>query len=363
MIVTGVLAGIVVALLLSGAFILFKKERPLPVSRDGEGLRLRASPPTSPITKVSFEEALWAGGLEREIDDYSKKLMGFALGFDAANVVIQGVALSDGEMSITWSFTKEGVRKLHNKVAYIPLEHGSGHLLPILSESKTHKFIEQAKGTINHAGRFAEISATVVSIAHIISNADMVRQLGRVNHKLDLLLAGRMIDQKSELAMIYQNARECLSGTVTEDGRSKMRDWRGHLFRLRTVWRDEIEKTLESAPDPNSRKWNDSGTWFSKTRGQRTNEHLVGIGEKVRLSMLSLLVDLCLAHETETIDKFITVTVRDESKLWSDPVAKLNALSRKTRPGDGKKVQTLAGACQGYHDALCGLSYTRNDAK
>ena len=360
----GVSAGILLSLLALYVFYFYSTRNLPQVATDPQIAPLNASPPASPLTMISFQQALEVGGLEQEIEDYSKKLIGFSFGLDAANVAIQEVSLSDKEMRIAWGFTKKrGMKRFKSKKAIIQLESGSGRALPFLVVSETHKFIEQAKGALDISARIAEVSASVVAIAHVISNADLVRRMKTINRKIDVLARGRAIDQEAKLAKIYQGARERLQEGINEAYLMEMRSWRDDLFELRRVWRTEIEDKLRDAPDTRKSKFLRPSTWLEKKREQALKEHLIDVAHRIRLTRLSLLIDLCLAHETRTTDVFITVTVADESKLWSGAVDKLNSLADEMRTEEGDGVRALAGACQGYRDALYGLSYVRNETK
>jgi hypothetical protein len=69
--------------------------------------------------------------------------------------------------------------------AYIPLHGGSNSLLPMLADKETGQFLEIAKGKSLHLLKLAEVSALVVSAAHIIAGMDVVKRLDKVDRKLD----------------------------------------------------------------------------------------------------------------------------------------------------------------------------------
>lgn len=313
--------------------------------------------PISPFARVSFEQALNSSSLENELGSYGRSYIGYAFGLDTANVAIQGLALSSERLQIVYEFSQQGTHLVKTGNAVIPLEKGSGGMLPMLSDAKTHEFLEQAKGHVVHIdrARLAEISSIVVSIAHIVSNADLVKRLERTERKLDRLLIGRSIDQTAELGSIYSMVRERSSRDMIGESNLST-EWRRKLQVLRRTWSGEIESQTKIAPDPSKAKWYALGTWTAEWRDNTVAKHLAGIAEKVRLCRVALLVDLYLAFETGATEGFVKTTVKDEFEAWTAVTQNLKLLANAATTDRGEYTRILSQVCQAYEEVLRGMS-------
>jgi hypothetical protein len=316
-------------------------------------------PPPSPLLEVTFDQALHSAGLTDALLEYQKKRFAYELGLDPANIVVQGISMGENRDSITvaYEFSKRGMRLFRSGKAVIPLHKETGYLLPELSDKKTGQLIELAKGRQIHPSNFAQVSSIIVSTAHVISSMDIVKRMEKLDRKLDALLQGREFDQKAELEMIYQMARERLAGKVTEADHQEMLQWRGELYKLRSVWRQEFQALVAGAPDPEEWRVFSPPTWKQNWREEDTRSHMVEGAKKLRLTKLAFAVDLCLAHETRSINKFVTLTAADEQALWAPLVEDLNTLAGKMETKHSLDVKALADAVRGYRDSLKAMSF------
>jgi hypothetical protein len=308
--------------------------------------------------EVTFDQALHSARLNDALHEYQKKRFAYELGLDPANIVVQGISMGENRKTITvaYEFSKGGTRMYRSGKAVIPLHKETGYLLPELSDKETGKLIELAKGRRIDPSKFAQVSLIVVSTAHVISGMDVVKRMEKLDRKLDVLLEGREFDQKAELEKIYQMARERLAGKVTEGDHQEMLRWRGELYELRSVWRQEFQALVANAPDPEEWKVFSLSTWTQNWREKDTRSHMVEGAKKLRLTKLAFAVDLCLAHETGSIDKFVTLTVGDEQVLWAPLVESLNTLAGKMETKHSLDVRALAGAVCGFRDTLKAMS-------
>jgi hypothetical protein len=318
-------------------------------------------PPTSPLVYVSFDRALQSADLTNEVPAFARKRVAYSLGLDPANVVIQGMSLSENGdgILVSYEFSKRGMRLWQSRKAFVPTRLGSDNLIPQLSDAQTGRFIEQAQGKRVFPSHFPQISSLVVSAAHVIAGMDMVERLERLDRKLDVLLQGREFDQKAELEEIYQMARERLSGTLIATDRQDMLRWRGDLYRLRSVWRQELEQLIADSPDPDRRKLFHPTTWKQNWREENTRDHMISGAKRLRLTKVAFAVDLYLAFETDSLDKFVTITMPDEQALWTPVVESIKALSAKMESEHAPDVKALAEAVCGYQDALKAITTDR----
>ncbi len=351
---------LVVAGLAVFAFYWVRTRRQQAITRQQGGEIAPTLPrPRSPLLNVSFDQALRSADLTDALGKYEKKRLGYELGLDPANIVIQAVSLTKNRNALTvvYEFSRRGMRLLKTGEAVIPLGRGNDSLLPMLSDRETGRFIELAKARRIDPSKLAQISSIVVSTAHVISGMDIVRRLETLDRKLDVLLQGREIDQRAELEAIYQMARERLSGPPQPFDIQDMLSWRQDLYRLRTTWREELHELVKSAPDPNDWKVLNWGTWRQKGRERRTQEHIMDGAKKIRLARVAFVVDLCLAYETGSLDRFVTRTAPDEEELWT-PVAKaFQALGAKMETEKGTDIKVLADAVLGYRDAIAAMNF------
>jgi hypothetical protein len=319
---------------------------------------LQSQPPKSPLTQVSFDQALGSSALTDAIGEYSRKRFAYDLGLDPGNIVIQGVSFAKGRESLTvsYEFSKRGMRLWKAGKAVIPLDKHTGYALPVLSDKKTGEFIELAKGRKLDLSKFAQLSSILVSTAHVISNMDIVNRLEQIDRKLDVLVQGREIDQRAKLERIYQMARERLAGELRLEDYEDMRRWRGELYELRAIWREELYNAVRSAPNPEG--WLQI-KWAQNRRGEKTREHLLPTVKTLLLTKVALVTDLCLAEATGTIDGFVLQTVADEEKMWARVKNDLLKLADQMTCdlGPGKDVRLLAEAASTYTNVLQGLSF------
>lgn len=69
----------------------------------------------------------------------------------------------------------------------------------------------------------AVISSAVVSVAHVISAADLAHRMKQMDTKLDLLIAYRRIDQEARLEGVFYAARELCACPISPDERRQLR--------------------------------------------------------------------------------------------------------------------------------------------
>jgi len=105
---------------------------------------LRTLPP-SPITRISFEEAMSSERFGSEIKQYCQESLNTVLGGDGLNILVQSVLLSGNQLTLAYKFSPSATKLFEAGQASIPLHRESGRLLPLMTDKSGH-FIEQAKG-------------------------------------------------------------------------------------------------------------------------------------------------------------------------------------------------------------------------
>lgn len=91
----------------------------------------------------------------------------------------------------------------------------------------------------------AAISSAVVSVAHVISAADLAHRMKQMETKLDLLIVHRRIDQEAKLERVFYAARELCAGPISPDERQRLWQLRQELRELRIVLRKEWQRELK----------------------------------------------------------------------------------------------------------------------
>lgn len=165
------------------------------------------------------------------------RLMGTGLA-QSGNILIQSVALNQNVLTVT--FSPEGTRLLGLGQLSV-MGNGSR---PILVDA-AGRTVEIARLTPNVIQRLAAISGVVVSVAHVISAADLAHRMKLMETKLDLLIAYRRIDQEAKLERVFYAARELCAGPISSDERQRLWQLRQELRELRIVLRKEWQRELE----------------------------------------------------------------------------------------------------------------------
>lgn len=156
----------------------------------------------------------------------------------SGNILVQSVALAQNALTVT--FSPEGTWLLG--LGQLSLM-GNGSR-PILVDA-AGRIVEHARLTSNVIQTVAAISSAVVSVAHVISAADLAHRMKQMEPKLDLLIAYRRIDQEAKLERVFYAARELCAGPISPDERQRLWQLRQELRELRIVLRKEWQRELE----------------------------------------------------------------------------------------------------------------------
>jgi hypothetical protein len=285
---------------------------------------LKASPqrmqvPDSPLLRVTFDEAFQSDLLGREIRDYGIKRIAWEFGLDPANIALNAVAFRQGALIL--QFSKLGQQLLKSGEAIIPIQRVSGKPLGVLQDADTGRFIEIAKGKTAGLINLCQVSAIVISTAHIISSADNLKRLKVIDSKLDYLIRARSLDQHAELKTIYNRSREGVDGELTDHKRIQLSSYRDRLLQLRERWRLEIADLIEHAPQTRMNVIIEHiplvGKSVQKTKDRELLNHLNRTVPLIRHARLALFTDACLALHLGESQKLIEHVVQDEARSWS----------------------------------------------
>jgi hypothetical protein len=209
----------------------------------------------SPVTRLTFQESLDPARFA-EVSTASAtaslaRVLANRTG-DGVVITAHSVRLLRQGAEMTVSASASGRELLREGEALIPFHTTGGARLPLLTDTRTGKIIEQLKGMpiSTLTSKLASISSVVVGAAHLVAGADLAKRLARADSKLDLLLASRRIDQIAKLERIYVSARELGSHEMDYERRLEMWRLRGELRELRSAWRQEFQLKLDQIEDP-----------------------------------------------------------------------------------------------------------------
>lgn len=329
-----------------------KRDRTAAVAEEPIALPL----PKSPLLRLSFEEAFDTPALSSAMAEYSHESVMIGLGLNPANFLLQGLSLDETRdtLAIAFQFSPGGMAQYTARSANIPLHRESGRLLPMLSERETKHFLELAKGKPLHLLKLAQVSALIVSAAHVVSGMDVVRRLEKIDRKLDILLASRVFEQRALLREVYMMSRERLTGELTDFDRMQLLKYRGDLLRLRGNWLEELRHAVRHAPDPDKVIWiNRKTKWGRARREKKLHSELLKNVERLKLYRFATVLDLCLAQSTGTAHLFLEHTLPDELGQWSPVASAFVALTEKITDAKlTEDVDTVRQSIQGFTSSL-----------
>ena len=315
---------------------------------------LRQLPP-SPITRISFDDAMFSERFGSAIEQYCNDSLGIALSGDGLNVLVQSVLLSSNELNLVYKFSPAGTRLFEAGQASIPLHRESGRLLPLMRD-RSGQFIEQAKGANMLAPRLAASWALVVSAAHLIAGVDVVKRLNEIDRNLSLLAQGRRIDQVSKLDRIYTESRSLLRGRIDTSVVQKLKTYRYETYELRKTWCREISHSLDSLNLPDRDWWHYSSWWLRKKREDEAITFLVPIAQNLEMLRVALLTDACLALASGTTEDFFENAVPSERSLWAHAIAELDRLKNHFRKDATRdQIKIISAGVDRYFGILEGF--------
>lgn len=259
----GLGAAIVGFVALSLTFSLVRKRRAGDVEPSTpQGVALSA-----PIRELTFEDSLdpikFASAAERqalkigrlyfpEFQAFDPQAASRGIGAaDATNLGLNALRQMLGRFEMVVEPTAEGKRALAAGQATVAARKTGekfGQLRDV--NGKIFENMREVGGWKKALRITGSTTTLIVSLAHLISAADLARTLGAVDRKVDLLLALRRMDQSARLERIYYEAQELLQATIDEFGRHRLWSLRGDLRELRTTWRLEAEHHLKLITNP-----------------------------------------------------------------------------------------------------------------
>ena len=268
---------------------------------------------------------------------------------DEINVIVQSVMLSSEKLTMMCQFSEKATALYEAGQITIGVD-AAGRPLPYMYD-KTGKVFEMARGGGELSVRVSQACGLLVSVAHIISAADIARTLTEVDRKLTLLITGRHIDHDAKLCTHYTKARALLLGGLDAAVVRELFECRYDLFELRQVWCRELLNQLRITTIPNHPGSHPSSWWRRKSREQKAVDNLVPFVQNLQRLRIALFTDACVAVASGTTVDLVNNVVPTERDLW-EPVKKKAAELRLRFRKKGDEMERVCDAIGAYIDIL-----------
>lgn len=300
-----------------------------PIRRDGRLNAIEISPAamvqnegdsTSSISRpesilsISFDEAMQINPLLEQLGkqvqfDLAKHIASHGGGV-LANAVA-GAAIIAERGTVVVKFSAEGAKLLKAK------ELRFMGKFPTLV-NKAGRTVENAKisGPLTTGSRVAaNLTMAVITVAHVISGADLAKKLNKLDSKVDFLVAAHRIDQLARIEGVYRQAKQILNMEQNDHTRWELHRMGRELFEVRSAWRREISFHVG-----NLQKTDESQNWFlkrfqslsRKAKDQKVASTVSACDAEIQLISGSIAIHLALVQAAGTLETFLQVSLPDE---------------------------------------------------
>jgi hypothetical protein len=261
------------------------------------------------------------------------------------------------------SASASGRQLLAEGRALIPLHRATGSRLPVLTDVRTGRIIEQLKEmpVATVTSKLASISSLAIGAAHMVAGADIAKRLSRVESKLDFLLATRRVDQMARLERIYLAAQELSLRELDGNRRFEMWRLRGDLRELRSAWRQELRLKLEHVDDPANAPLLQRLFSTQRSIDRRVKKGISEGEAEVGLIEYAMRLEYVLAVGSDTVEEF-QLSQRSELQQLGQLV---DQLKEKAGYISGEHpdlsvdpmVQALSSVVTTYEEAVAGPAH------
>lgn len=266
------------------------------------------------MLSVSFDEAMRINLLLEQLGkqvqfDLVKHIASH--GGDVLASALAGAAIISERGTVVVRFTAEGAKLLKAKELRF-----MGKFPTLIN--KAGRTVENAKLTapLTTGTRVAaNLTMAVVTVAHVISGADLAKKLNKLDSKVDFLVAAHRIDQLARIEGVYRQAKEILHMEQTDLTRWELHRLGRELFEVRSAWRREISFHVGDL-----QKTDESQNWFMKRfqllsrkgKDQKVTSTVSACDAEIQLISGSIAIHLALAQAAGTLDTFLQVSLPDE---------------------------------------------------
>jgi hypothetical protein len=237
-------------------------------------------------------------------------------GGDVLASAFSGATLVMDKGTFVAKFSKEG-RKLLKAKELRFMKDAAGNRLPTLVGS-ANKAAENARllGPLAKGTRIAaNLTVAAVTVAHIISGADIAKKINKLDAKVDFLVAAHRINQLARIEGVYRQAKEILHMEQTDQTRWELHRLGRELFEVRSAWRREISHHVGGLV-----KTEESENWLlgffqglsRKGKDTKVATEVSARDAEIQLISGSIAIHLALAQAAGTLDTFLQVSLPDE---------------------------------------------------
>ncbi|MFC4991329.1 hypothetical protein [Rubritalea tangerina] len=201
-----------------------------------------------------------------------------------------------------------------------------GRQLPTLVDSKTRRTVETAR-VVGKGAKAAKAGAAValivVEAAHMISGADQMKKLRKIEAGVAELLHNHESELRSRLESMYRHSKEIITasnGKLSDFDRMEISTITRDLMELRAQWREKYLYKLKQIDKANPsffKKWlpGTREASLKKSLSEKVTEAESAL-EAIQWMHFSLMLQMTLSAYTGRIDTFMHHTLADELVSW-----------------------------------------------
>ncbi len=272
------------------------------------------SPRQDAMLTVSFDDAMQVRPLLGELGKQAEFSLIHHLvshGGDMMATALSGatVVMEDGAVLVR--FTKEGAKLF--KAKELKLMGNSATLV-----SKSGKIVENARvmGPLTKSTRIAaNLTVAAVTVAHIVSGADLAKKLNKLDLKVDFLVAAHRNDQLARIEGVYRQAKEILHMEQNVQTRGELHRLGLELFEVRSALHREIGHhvgNLHKSEESLNLVVGFFQGFSRKGKDQKVAQTVTARDVEIQLISGSIAIHIALAQAAGMLDIFLQVSLPDD---------------------------------------------------
>ena len=272
-------------------------------------------PTKTAISEVSFTDAMRVIPLLSKVSKQAQfTLRGHLVshGCDVLAGALGGASIIMNRGTMVVRFSEKGTKLLGAKE--LVLMKGG---VPTLVDA-SGRIVENARllGPLATSTRIAaNLWMAAVTVAHIISGADIAKNINKLDAKVDFLVAGRRINQLARIEGVYRQACEILHLEQNSYTQWELHRMGRELFEVRSEWRREIAYHVG-----NVQKTEESDNWLvgffqglsRKGKDEKVAAAVSARDAEIQLISGSIAIHLALSQAAGTLDTFLQISLPDE---------------------------------------------------
>ncbi len=286
-----------------------------------------------PFGELSFEEVFSGDSaieqpLTKQLKDHLDRYF-WAHGIaQMGNIIVQSIQFSMQKKEFIVVFSPEGQRLLG-----IGMLKMMGGRLPMLVDAKTGQIVEIGRIISSSMGRFiGPMWSLIISVSHIISTADLINRINKLDRKVDWLIEMRSVDQFATIERIFYAAREVCSQPIDEHAKNKLWGMAQELRQLRIALRNECKVKIDQIPTETTLKD------MIPILGKREKQHKIQQFEAAQREIIARLYTIEMILRMELV---LAVARREETIFFRSLVKELNSIESMLQRLDDKGVVLL----------------------